>query len=367
MKCNGGEFWRCMFVMILVNLALAAMNILLKVVLDAGIQHMVIVTYRLIIATVFLTPIAYFLQRTSRHKLTAIILCQLFFSALVGTTLTQYFFLLGLDYTSATFACAFINLVPAMTFLSALPFKLEKVDIRNKSGRAKVLGTLICICGALVLILYRGMPLTTGYHNLQENFDNSISHSKKKVKDRSALGSILLIIGCSLWGFWFIIQARIGKKYPCQYSSTAVLSFFGAIQSGILSLSQDRSISMWVLKGKFQILTVIYAGAVGSGLSYVGLSWCVKKKGPVFTSAFTPLIQIFAAILDFSFLHEQIYFGSVLGSMVVIIGLYMVLWGKSKDAEECVKKQTRVIEEEDCNCVISQVISVNVNSAAMDD
>lgn len=58
---------------------------------------------------------------------------------------------------------------------------------------------------------------------------------------------------------------------------------------------------------------------------------------------------------------------SVLGSMVVIIGLYMVLWGKSKDAEECVKKQTRVIEEEDCNCVISQVISVNVNSAAMDD
>lgn len=37
-------------------------------------------------------------------------------------TLTQYLFLLGLKFTSATFTCAFINMVPVNTFIMALPF-----------------------------------------------------------------------------------------------------------------------------------------------------------------------------------------------------------------------------------------------------
>ena len=50
-------------------------------------------------------------------------------------------------------------------------------------------------------------------------------------------------------------------------------------------------------------------GIVGSGLCYGLMSWCVNKKGPVFTAAFTPFIQIFVAIFDFSILHEQIHLG----------------------------------------------------------
>jgi hypothetical protein len=34
---------------------------------------------------------------------------------------------------------------------------------------------------------------------------------------------------------------------------------FGAIQSAILSLIVERNLGMWVLKGKLEILTVIYA------------------------------------------------------------------------------------------------------------
>lgn len=48
---------------------------------------------------------------------------------------------------------------------------------------------------------------------------------------------------------------------------------------------------------------------MGSGLCYVGMSWCVKKKGPVFTAAFTPFMELFAAIFDFFILHEQIHLG----------------------------------------------------------
>lgn len=61
---------------------------------------------------------------------------------------------------------------------------------------------------------------------------------------------------------------------------------------------------------------------MGSGLSFVGMSYCVKKRGPLFTAAFGPLIQIIVAIFDFSILHGQLHLGSVLGSILVIAGLY---------------------------------------------
>jgi len=50
-------------------------------------------------------------------------------------------------------------------------------------------------------------------------------------------------------------------------------------------------------------------GMIGSGLCYVGMSWCVKRRGPVFTAAFSPLVQIMAAMLDVPVLHEELYLG----------------------------------------------------------
>lgn len=98
--------------------------------------------------------------RKTRPKLTARIFWQLFLCALIGlvtsidlwawffyyflsslfnhlcycfsATFTQYLSLLGIKYTSATFACAFINMVPVLTFLSALPFGYVYLDRKSK-------------------------------------------------------------------------------------------------------------------------------------------------------------------------------------------------------------------------------------------
>ncbi|XVF22250.1 hypothetical protein REPUB_Repub12eG0157400 [Reevesia pubescens] len=343
--------WKHVVAMVAVNFAFAITNVLIKKLLDEGVNHIIILTYRQAISAVFLAPIAYFWERKSRPKLTARILCQLFLNALIGATLTQYFFLIGLEYTSATFACAFINMVPAITFMLALPFGLEKVNIKNNAGRAKVLGTLICIVGAMILTLYKGKTLVRSNSQATThiiNYVNTMSSSKKK--ERWAIGSIFLAAGCIFWSSWFLMQAKIGKTYPCQYCSTAFLSFFSAIQSAIISLITVRDFTKWILKEKLELITVTYSGTVASGLCYVGMSWCVKQKGPVFTSAFSPLMQIFVAMFDFSILHGQIYFGSIVGSILVVIGLYFLLWGRKSEAEETDHqlKQPQV-KEEDCN------------------
>ncbi|XLR04764.1 hypothetical protein HN51_059639 [Arachis hypogaea] len=126
-------------------------------------------------------------------------LCYIFFSAIVGASVTQYFFLLGIQYTSATFACAFINMVPVITFIMVLPFRLESVNIKCKSGRAKILGTLVCIGGALLLTLYKGKPLF--------NYASATSIEKTGTSSSSGrwtIGVVALILGtlfCHL-GAW---------------------------------------------------------------------------------------------------------------------------------------------------------------------
>ncbi|WMV22853.1 hypothetical protein MTR67_016238 [Solanum verrucosum] len=318
------EKWKAVSAMIVVEFALAVVNALFKKVLNRGMNQLVISTYRFSISTIFLTPIACFLERNFISNLTGRVVCSLFFSALLGGTLTQYFFLIGLKYTSTTFSCAFINMVPINTFIMSFLLRQDNINMKCKSGRAKALGTLCCLGGALILTLYKGMPLMN-----ESAPEVEVNHNIKSW----IVGSSFLFAGSLVWSSWFLIQARIGKDYPYQYSSTAIMSFLGAIQSAILSLVIDRNTSTWFLKGTLEISTVIYAGMVGSGLCYVVMSWCVKQKGAVFTSAFSPLIQIFAAVIDISILHEQIHLGSILGSILVIIGLYILLWGKSKDAE----------------------------------
>ncbi|CAB4280346.1 unnamed protein product [Prunus armeniaca] len=355
--------WKPFIAMVAIDFCFAIVNILLKKVLDEGMNHLVLITYRLTISTIFLAPISYFRERTSRPKLTLRILFFLFLSAIVGTSITQYFFLLGIQYTSATFACAFINMVPMITFIMALPFGLETVNLKCNSGRAKVIGTLVCIGGAFMLTLYKGAPL---FDHSKTTTTQAMDHGTKlshiRNKERWTIGSIALVVGTLLWSSWFLVQSNISKMYPCQYSSTTIMTFFGAIQSAILGFCTGRNLSMWVLRGRTQVITVLFSGMIASGLGFVGMSWCVKKRGPVFTAAFSPLVQILAALISIPIFHEQLHLGSLLGSVIVIIGLYILLWGKKKEMQKCVTKlvqETDAIKEQEAHL---PAITVSIDS-----
>lgn len=367
MKMKSCAKWYPFVVMTAIDVAFAISNILLKQIVSGGMNHLVFITYRQLISAISLAPVAYFIERNSRPKLTLSISFHLFLSAIVGASITQYLFLLGIQYTSATFSCAFLNLVPVLTFLMALPFGLESINIKSSGGKAKVIGTMVCLAGAILLTFYKGMPLihfapatqaaaATETHPLHPEQPGPMSmfgglgsssslSSSAKWREGWIIGCVALLAGTMMWSSWFLLQSNIGKRYPCQYTSTAIMSFFSSLQSAVLCLSINRNLSIWVLNGKLVILSIIYAGTIGSGLCYVGMSWCVKKKGPVFTAAFSPFVQIIAAIFEVPVLHEQLHLGSLIGSIIVIAGLYILLWGKNKEALINESKENREIEE----------------------
>lgn len=60
---GGGGEWTPFIAMLAVDFAFAIVNIMLKKVVNEGMNHLVIITYRLAISTVFLAPIAWFSER----------------------------------------------------------------------------------------------------------------------------------------------------------------------------------------------------------------------------------------------------------------------------------------------------------------
>lgn len=79
-------------------------------------------------------------------------------------------------------------------------------------------------------------------------------------------------------------------------------------------------------------LNIYFQGVICTGLTYCLISWTIERKGPLYVSVFTPLQLILTAIISWAFLSERLYLGTALGSLLIVFGLYGVLWGKSQEA-----------------------------------
>ncbi|ERN08154.1 hypothetical protein AMTR_s00018p00129800 [Amborella trichopoda] len=310
-ESKSGGIWKQIVAMVAVQVAFAGLNILVQIVLNNGMSPLVLVTYRQLIGSIFIAPIAYIRERKRRPKLTISIIFHLILSGIMGASLTQVLFFIGLQYTSATFACAFINIVPVITFLIALPFGLESINMKNKVGMAKMFGTLVCVAGAMILTLYRGPALTLWHMNTNSrSYENQLARATlPKRHEKWTLGSITLLGGCICWSSWFIIQAKLSKRYPVIYTSNVFMSLFGAIISALLTFLIHREPSYWTLKGHMQLIAVFYAGMVGSGICFIAMAWCVERRGPVFTAAFSPLVQLIVGIVDLFVLKRKLHIG----------------------------------------------------------
>lgn len=318
-------------VMVIVQIGFAGINVLYKLAANHAMNLRVLVAFRFLFAAAFISPIAFFLERKSRPKLTWTVLGQAFLCGLFGGSLSQNLYLESLALTSATFASAMANLVPAVTFILAVSFRLERLALKTMSGKAKVVGTLIGIAGAMVLTFVKGTEIklwSTHFHLLKHGQDYQ-NHTNNR--HAQVLGALLSVASCFSYAAWLIVQAKMTKNYPCYYSSTALMCLMGTLQSVVFALCVERDWAQWKLGWNIRLLTVAYSGIVGSGLMVTLISWVVRMKGPLFVSIFSPLMLVSVALAGSLILEEKLYLGSVVGTILIMIGLYGVLWGKGKE------------------------------------
>ncbi|KAH7549334.1 hypothetical protein ACOSP7_025933 [Xanthoceras sorbifolium] len=312
--------------MVLVQLSYGGSNILIKISFDKGLNQIVLVVYRHIIAMLLLGPFAYVLERKQRSSLSFSVLVKIFVLALIGTTVQLNVFYVGLHYTSATVASALNNALPSLTFLMAFLLGMEKVKMSSNRSRAKVLGTLLCIVGSLVFTFWKGHYL---FKSLTKRpLINISSH----IEENWVKGSGLMLIGYMGWSVALILQAMILKVYPAPLSINTLICFFVLLQNSVLAVLFGRDPNLWKLEWNVQLLTNVYCGVVNSAIVYYVQTWCISKKGPVFAAMFSPLQVVIVGIFSAVAFAERFHVGSMVGAVLVIVGLYCVVWGKKMDS-----------------------------------
>ncbi|KAK6239088.1 hypothetical protein QUC31_004557 [Theobroma cacao] len=320
--------------MVLAQICSAFLFFITEAAFNQGLNPYVCVTYRLSLAGLLMFPFAYFLERKSRPKLTLRLFLELFSVSLLGIALSFNMFFASMRCTSPTFVTAASNNAPSLTFVIAILFRLEVVDVKSPRGIAKILGTLISLAGVTTITLYKGPAL--------QSLRDAPIHIKRvlSIRENWVKGSILTIASCMTWSSWYIMQAFALKKYPVQLSLTAWIDCLGGAQSAVFAVFLQHKLAAWsITMFSINFWAIIYSGIVGTGFIVFLQLWCVKEKGPVFATVFNPLQTVTVAVLAYFVFGEKLHTGSVLGGVTVIIGLYVLLWGKERD--QCYTKSQK--------------------------
>ncbi|THU57939.1 hypothetical protein C4D60_Mb03t08890 [Musa balbisiana] len=356
--------------MISLQFGYAGMNIITKVSLNHGMSHYVLVVYRHAFATLSIAPFALILERKVRPKMTFSIFMQIFVLGLLGPVIDQNFYYAGLKFTSPTFSCAMSNMLPAMTFVLAVICRMEKVHLKKVRCQAKVVGTLVTVAGAMLMTLYKGPIMDMAWTKHAQLQHANVPAAADSTDKDWLKGCIFLIIATLAWASLFILQAATLKKYDAPLSLTSLICFMGTLQATAVTLVMEHKPSVWRIGFDMNLLAAAYAvslslslslshthtqadlflaskllmrfsygfgyvqGIVTSSIAYYVQGLVIQDKGPVFASAFSPLMMIIVAIMGSFILAEKIYLGGVVGAALIVAGLYSVLWGKHKENKE---------------------------------
>ncbi|RVW85715.1 WAT1-related protein [Vitis vinifera] len=347
---------------LLIQTIYAGMFLVSKAAFNVGMNNFIFVFYRQAAATVFLVPIAIIFERI---------------------TLSLDVNGVALIYTSATLAAATTNCLPVITFFLAVllrpillvDFSLEKpnilakprelqeilttyilcsdgphaaeeslflystacirmetVKLRTSSGMAKIAGVLICIAGAATIAFYKGPHLQLMLHH--HLFGHQTTHEHQSHVSSGATwvkGCLLMLMSNTFWGLWLVLQAYIMKSYPAKLLLTTLQCLLSSIQSFFIAIALERDPDQWKLGWNVKLVAVAYTGIVVTGVTYYLQTWVIEKKGPVFLAMSTPFALIITIFCSAIFLGEAISLGSILGGILLVGGLYSVLWGKSKE------------------------------------
>ncbi|GJY60128.1 WAT1-related protein, partial [Tanacetum coccineum] len=354
------------FAVIFLQFGLAGMDVISKVALNEGMSNYVFVVYRHAVATIVMAPFAIVLDKKIRPKMTKPIFIKLMLLALLEPVIDQNLYFQGMKATTATFAVSMCNVLPAITFVMAFILRLEVVNLKSIRSQAKVIGTITTVGGAMLMTLVKGPMLelfwTKGRTNSHvANNGVDLSHSIK--------GAIMITIGCFSWSCFMVLQAITLKSYPAELSLTAWICLLGTAEGAIVALVMERgNPAVWAIKWDTTLLATLYSGIICSGLAYYIQGLIMKDRGPVFVTAFSPLSMIIVAIMGSIILAEKTYLGRVLGAIVIVAGLYLVVWGKSKDhklstlsVEGDIAQQKKIMgndcEENNCHKVITIKVS----------
>ncbi|KAG5525030.1 hypothetical protein RHGRI_031649 [Rhododendron griersonianum] len=225
----------------------AGMYIISDATLKQGMSRYVLIVYRNAIAAISLAPFAFFFERQIRPKMTVSIFLKIMVLAILKPILDQNLSYLGMNLTSASFASAIMNAVPAVTFVLALILRLEQLKIKEERSQATVLGTLLTFAGALIMTIYKGPIINFIWSQKASHLVQSNDRSDK----HWLTGTLCILVGCFCMGLFLHFAIDNGEEVP----SRAVFGFLDMLDghSAERSANPGGQASSWHLGDRLEL------------------------------------------------------------------------------------------------------------------
>jgi drug/metabolite transporter (DMT)-like permease len=214
---------------------------------------------------------------------------------LTGIFTYNVMFFKGLKIIEASRAALIVATCPVFITVFSAVFLKEKVNL------IKGFGIVISVCGAIVVI---------SKGNIGQIF-------------RTGLGLGELYIFCCVlsWATYSLIGKVLMKTLSPLASVTysaivgAVALFIPACYEGVLHNFGHQSLLDW--------LCISYLGIFGTVIGFVWYYEGVQHLGPTKAGLFINFVPIFAILCAFTILHEPITISLVVGTVLVISGVYL--------------------------------------------
>ena len=215
----------------------------------------------------------------------------------------NWLFLTGLTLSPASDGSILVpGTIPILTMGLAVLVLGERVH------RRALLGVLIALAGLLLVI---GLGGAAGPARLT--------------------GDVLFLMSAGVWSVYNVLVRIAGRRFD------AVSATLYAMIAGFLMLLPlavlDAGLPALQAAGARAWLSIIYLAVLGSIAAFVFLQIGVARIGAARASAFTLLVPLFGVALSIAFLGERPSPLTIVGGVVVLLGLYLVQAGGSRPAE----------------------------------
>ncbi|KAK3164516.1 hypothetical protein QOZ80_1AG0020300 [Eleusine coracana subsp. coracana] len=200
---------------------------------------------------------------------------------------------------------------------------MESLNLWKFHGLVKMSGIVLCSVGVVVLGLYQGPELKSfiHYHHFHYTSHDDANSSRKWI-----LGTFLQSLAAVMWALWAILQGYLSQEYPSKLFNITLQIAFASAQSFFMTLVIERDFSRWKLHLDVGLAAILYCGVTFAMSCYLQI-WLLGKRGPVFLNMTVPLTLVFTILITF-LMGEAVTLGSVLSGVLMVGGLYNVLWGK---------------------------------------
>jgi len=246
---------------------------------------------RLILSSLFLVPITYFikkLQRIERSDWKYMLLLSFFqpFLYFVGESL-------GVKYVSSTTAAVIVSTIPLLTPIVAFMVFKEKLSLFN------IIGVILSFAGVLMVILEKDLSFAA-----------------------SPLGLMLMLLAVASAIVYSVLIIKLAHKYNA-YTIITVQNVIGIFLFLPLFLIFDFQKFIQVPITKDLVIPLLELSVFASSFAFIFFTYGIKVLGITKANMFTNTIPVFTAVFAYFLLDEILNIQKITGILIVMAGLFM--------------------------------------------